>query len=140
MKRLALLPILSLLLLVGCSSGPQSQGVGDLSTPEGAISEYLRSQADGDIPAFCRVLTKNTQIYLILSLGSSETDCQLALEESGQAALKVMGATADYLRLQEIKRTGPNRAVVYFDGPDGEVTRDLVRKNGLWKVEIIPSG
>lgn len=134
------MPLVLVGLSLGCSSEQPSQGTGDLTTPEGAITEYLRSQADGDIPAFCRVLTKNTQIYLILALGSSKTDCQLALEERREASLKVMGATADYLRLQEIKRTGPNRAVVYFEGPEGEVTRNLVRTGQLWKVEIIPSG
>ncbi len=137
MKRLFLLCLLPGLVFLGCSQESKSY---DLSTPDGAISEYLRVQAEGDIPGYCRVLTKNTQIYLILSLGSSQTNCRSALEERKDAALKVMSTTAEYLRLEEIRHQGANRAVAVFDSPRGQVTRELVRQNGLWRVQIIPSG
>lgn len=131
MKRLLPILLLPLAILVGCGEKTS------LDTPDQATTEYLRTQAEGDAEGFCRVLTRDSQQYMLASIGARTGRCAEELRRQWDVVGKLMSDTAQYLRVDYIDQLGPDRARVFFQGSDGETTRDLLFEDGAWRVDLI---
>lgn len=115
------------LLLAGCG---QSSAEENMSAAREAAERYVEALREGDGEAACESLTRGAVAQLE---DQADTSCPEALAEALGAAGPADGALDD-LRVTEVNVAGRVATATIKGGPGGEVTNQMMREAGEWKL------